>query len=216
MVLPSRQPPLSLCRSLASAHSSSPAVRKAGGRQNIVEDESSLMLFRVGTRRCRTASDIAVTAIPMVLESSGSTLEQRLDRSHSLSPFCIDSLYFCLSPFPFLCRCDPALSFSLASCRERSQPQPCTASFLDLSMISFMILFTPRCSAFACLVPTYGDLRGISTATPKSGAITATIAPSPWHGLSCSAVRLANIQVNLQLPMWDLQESWTRAARLQR
>lgn len=29
-------------------------------------------------------------------------------------------------------------------------------------------------------------------------------------------MRLANIQDNLQLPLWDLQESWTSAARLQR
>lgn len=42
-------------------------------------------------------------------------------------------------------------------------------------------------------LPNIGDARGISTATPKSGAITAAIAPSAWRVLSVSAVMLANL-----------------------
>ena len=43
-----------------------------------------------------------------------------------------------------------------------------------------------------------GGLHGISTATPKSGAIAAGIALSAWRGLSGSVARLANFQDNTQ------------------
>ena len=53
------------------------------------------------------------------------------------------------------------------------------------------------------LRPESGDLRSISTVTPRSGAVMAGIAPSAWRGLSGLAVRLANLQDNLQLPDAD-------------
>jgi hypothetical protein len=143
-----------------------------------------------------------------------------------LTSFCVGSVCFCLFLSLFL-------SFSLSlfhitqssrscvvllfSSMWRTQPAVSLALRPFLTPAEpFLALFSPRFSTIACLVPRHGDLRDISTATPKSGAITAVIAPSAWHGLSGSAVRLANLREYIQLPMWDRQESWVCAARLQR
>ncbi|KAJ4990498.1 hypothetical protein SVAN01_03945 [Stagonosporopsis vannaccii] len=61
-----------------------------------------------------------------------------------------------------------------------------------------------------------GEPRGISTATPKSGAITAGIAPSAWRGLSGSAARLANLQDIFQFPDVDKTALEWNFAELQR
>lgn len=47
-------------------------------------------------------------------------------------------------------------------------------------------------------LPNLGDVQGISTATPKSGAITAAIAPSAWRVLSVSAAMLANLSGTIE------------------
>jgi hypothetical protein len=61
---------LSLCLSLASSYSSSTVVREAGGRQRIVGDEGdSFVPIRYSS--CRTASNMVVITIPMVLNPLG-------------------------------------------------------------------------------------------------------------------------------------------------